>query len=157
MQWKREWNHRHGKGRLGDGTVSGKAHARDPGASPAQSLSTGFKLSSRPSKQKGRHATYAPMSWLQSTIFALLATTLNEIMSLRGLQGKDDRATENILKILQNKRLRILAMFLYPASWDCLYPVMEQSAGLFLYPKTGSCTQTRIIHLLSKLQLKKKK
>lgn len=91
------------------GQCQGKFPRRDSlDAIATRSLSTGCKLSSQQSEQKGCYSSLTPnVSWSQSAIFALRVTQQNEITSLLWPQAKDDRATENILKITKNKRPRI--------------------------------------------------
>lgn len=93
------------------GQYQGKLPRRDSlDGIPTWSLSTGWELSSQQSEQKGCYSSLTPnVSWSQSAIFALRVTQQSEInkTSLLWTQAKDDRATENILKIIKNKRPRI--------------------------------------------------
>ena len=99
------------------GQCQGKFPRRDSDAIATWSLSTGCELSSQQSERKGCYSSLPPnVSWPQSAIFALRVTQQNEITSLLWPQAKDDRATENILKIIKNKRPRSYNWL----SWNCM-------------------------------------
>lgn len=110
------------------GQCQGKFPRRDSlDATPTRSLSAGQELSSQQSEQMGCCSSLTPnVSWSQSAVFTLLVTQLNEITSLLWPQTKDDRSTENILKIIEDKRPRISPCsviqhpeMVYTQLWNC--------------------------------------
>lgn len=145
------------KGRA-TGQCQGKFPRRDSlDATPTRSLSTGRELSSQQSEQMGCCSSLTPnVSWSESAVFTLLVTQLNEITSLLWPQTKDDRSTENILKIIENKRPRISPCsviqhpeMVYTQLWNCPLTSLLYHDGLL---------NTDINRLpFSKVQLKKRK
>lgn len=121
------------------GQCQGKFPRRDSDAIATWSLSTGCELSSQQSERKGCYSSLPPnVSWPQSAIFALRVTQQNEITSLLWPQAKDDRATENILKIIKNKRPRIS-----PGSLSSILRLSIPSQGTC--PLTSFLPQDRLL------------